>query len=225
MADIEDSRERTRTTKREWMRAWRAANLEKARERNRAWNAANPEKARAMVRRYQTANPAKLRAYRVANRAKTNEQRRERLIVSREEDNAKRRARYAANPDKRAARSANRAKENALKRARYAKRRQEEAEKRALYRSANLTKVAYSRHKSQAKQRGIPFLLTFEEWATLWLESEKWEQRGRRKGQYVMARFGDMGPYEVGNVHICTCQENNTAQARYARARHDRSFL
>ena len=63
-------------------------------------------------------------------------------------------------------------------------------------------------HLNAAKARGIPFLLTFEDWCGIWFASGKWEQRGRRRGQYVMARFMDRGAYERGNVRICLVGEN-----------------
>ena len=66
----------------------------------------------------------------------------------------------------------------------------------------------YHVQKSRAKERGIPFLLTFEEWWDIWLASGKWEQRGRRSGQYAMARPGDQGPYARGNIEICLVQKN-----------------
>ena len=66
----------------------------------------------------------------------------------------------------------------------------------------------YHQHKGKSLYRGIEFLLTFEEWWNLWQASGKWEQRGRRKDQYVMARFGDQGAYELGNVKICLVAEN-----------------
>src|SRR5580765_8503076 len=65
----------------------------------------------------------------------------------------------------------------------------------------------FQKQARNAKKRGIPFLLTFDEWWLIWQSSQKWEQRGRRKGQYVMARFKDLGPYTVGNVRICTIEE------------------
>ena len=77
----------------------------------------------------------------------------------------------------------------------------------------NPEKKGYINHKSHAKRRGIPFLLTFEEWWAVWEQSGKWEQRGFRKGQYVMARFADQGAYEVGNVRICTVSENALERA------------
>lgn len=54
---------------RESNRAWRAANLEKAREDNRAWRAANPEYNRA----WRAANPERNRAWRAANLEKVRE--------------------------------------------------------------------------------------------------------------------------------------------------------
>jgi hypothetical protein len=63
-------------------------------------------------------------------------------------------------------------------------------------------------HKGKSRYRGIEFLLTFEEWWSIWQASGKWELRGRRRGQYVMARYGDQGAYEAGNVRICPVSEN-----------------
>src|SRR4029079_3303048 len=71
-------------------------------------------------------------------------------------------------------------------------------------------RYVYKGHKTSAKQRGVAFLLTFDEWWALWDTSGKWEHRGRETNCYVMARFGDEGPYKIGNVRICTSQENNS---------------
>jgi hypothetical protein len=62
--------------------------------------------------------------------------------------------------------------------------------------------------RTKAKHRGIEFNLTFEEWWDIWQKSGKWEERGCRKGQYVMSRKNDIGPYEVENVFIQTCTQN-----------------
>jgi hypothetical protein len=70
-------------------------------------------------------------------------------------------------------------------------------------------RVKFHAHKANAKGRSIPFLLSFDQWQTLWLDSGKWSQRGPRQGQYVMARNGDSGPYAVGNVRICPVEENH----------------
>jgi hypothetical protein len=63
----------------------------------------------------------------------------------------------------------------------------------------------YSAHKSSAKQRGIPFLLTFEQWWQIWQKSGHWEERGH---PYMMMRSKDEGPYAVGNVRIATGAQN-----------------
>ena len=124
-----------------------------------------------------------------------------------------RRAWYAANRAKSIARAAqwakdNRDRNNATRRAAYATDPDRVLAEVQRWREANPEKLAYTDHKSHAKRRGIPFLLTFEEWCAIWRESGKWDQRGHLSGQYVMARFGDTGPYAVGNVRICTAFDN-----------------
>ncbi len=62
-------------------------------------------------------------------------------------------------------------------------------------------RTRYNVQKHHAiKKRNISFDLTFEEWYKIWLDSGRWQERGR--GGYVMARFGDKGPYAIGNVEI-----------------------
>ena len=69
-------------------------------------------------------------------------------------------------------------------------------------------KNKYNCHKGAAKRRGIGFTLTFEEWCNIWGQSGKWEQRGRKKGQYVMSRVGDAGDYTIDNVFIQSAEDN-----------------
>ncbi len=66
----------------------------------------------------------------------------------------------------------------------------------------------YTQQKSNAKQRGVEFLLTFEEWKAIWLESGRWDKRGRGRGKYCMCRIGDAGPYAAGNVFIALNEKN-----------------
>ena len=61
----------------------------------------------------------------------------------------------------------------------------------------------YKGHRSNAKTRGIPFNLTFDEWWSLW--EPHWKQRGTEK---AMCRTEDAGAYEVGNVRIDTYSNN-----------------
>lgn len=66
----------------------------------------------------------------------------------------------------------------------------------------------YTQHKSNAKMRGVKFLFTFDEWKDWWIATGKWEQRGKLRGQYVMRRHGDVGPYSIDNVFCGVTEEN-----------------
>ena len=66
----------------------------------------------------------------------------------------------------------------------------------------------YTQHKSNAKMRGVEFLFAFDEWKDWWVATGKWEQRGKLRGQYVMRRHGDIGPYAVDNVFCGVTEEN-----------------
>lgn len=63
-----------------------------------------------------------------------------------------------------------------------------------------------------AKGRGIPFNMSFSTWRAIWKKSGHLHERGKRKGQYQMARKGDKGAYEIGNVEIVTIEENRASQ-------------
>lgn len=66
----------------------------------------------------------------------------------------------------------------------------------------------YQSQKAAAQVRGIPFLLTFEEWQTWWLSNGHYHERGKGPGQYVMGRIGDTGPYQLGNIVCITFADN-----------------
>lgn len=66
----------------------------------------------------------------------------------------------------------------------------------------------YNLHKNSAVKRGISFDLTFNEWLDIWQQSGHWNERGRTSKEYVMSRYGDIGPYGVSNVFIQTQGEN-----------------
>lgn len=71
---------------------------------------------------------------------------------------------------------------------------------------------AFSNQRENANKRGIEWSLKFWDWWTLWVESGKWELRGRQKGCYVMCRYGDAGPYAIGNVYIASVAHNLSIQ-------------
>ena len=63
-------------------------------------------------------------------------------------------------------------------------------------------------HKYNSKRRGVDFLFSFDEWVSCWKNSGKLEQRGCRKGYYVMGRRGGTGPYSLDNVEIILFEDN-----------------
>ena len=86
----------------------------------------------------------------------------------------------------------------------------------------------YKVHRHNAARRGIEFSLSFAQWWGIWKRSGRWNERGRGRGRYVMARKGDAGPYAVGNVKIIRNEENGAEhqysaeeRTRMARARRD----
>lgn len=68
----------------------------------------------------------------------------------------------------------------------------------------------YREQKYNARGRGIEWSLTYEEWLKIWTDSGKLHLRGRKGGGYVMARFGDVGPYSVENVSIVPFEQNSS---------------
>lgn len=69
-------------------------------------------------------------------------------------------------------------------------------------------KRAYDDHKRHAEGRGIPWQFSYESWLEFWLESNKWYLRGKRKGNYQICRYGDIGPYNTKNCYIDSVEQN-----------------
>ena len=67
---------------------------------------------------------------------------------------------------------------------------------------------AYTQQKSNAKRRRVAFSLTFNEWKQIWLDSGKWNQRGRGAEKYCMCRIEDKGAYSIKNVFIGQGKKN-----------------
>ena len=82
-----------------------------------------------------------------------------------------------------------------------------EAKKSYNKKSAQTPVFKYHVHKNGAKKRGIGFLLTFEEWWSIW--EPLWDNRGKAKDSLVMCRYGDTGPYSKDNVYIDTYSNNS----------------
>ena len=75
----------------------------------------------------------------------------------------------------------------------------------------------YIKQVQHASDRGIPWSMSYEEWLEMWLLSGKWEERGRKSGQYCMCRLGDTGPYSKKNCFIGLTDNNQ--QERWEDAR------
>ncbi len=76
----------------------------------------------------------------------------------------------------------------------------------------------YHTQKAYAKQRNIEWHFTYDIWIQWW--GDDIINRGPRKGQLCMARFGDTGPYHPDNVRKATCAENQN-EAHRGRKRSD----
>jgi hypothetical protein len=79
--------------------------------------------------------------------------------------------------------------------------------KAAKHRRDNPELHAYLGQRHTAKQRGVAFLLTFEEWLEWW--GDDFERRGRKARQLQMCRYNDEGAYELGNIYKATQVEND----------------
>ena len=77
-----------------------------------------------------------------------------------------------------------------------------------------LVKARYTQQLCAARKRKIEWLFTFETWWKMWNDSGKWNQRGRKLGQYCMARKGDTGPYSPENVDIVLNSKNCSDAAK-----------
>lgn len=80
---------------------------------------------------------------------------------------------------------------------------------------AQVANKKFHLQKRHAKSRDIPFHFSFRDWVCWWessLGSDWMSKRGRKVGQYVMARLNDTGPYSVDNVKCVTCSENQSEQ-------------
>ncbi len=76
---------------------------------------------------------------------------------------------------------------------------------------SDIRMMRYKKQQWRSKTRGIEFMFSFDEWVEWWennLGPDWLSKRGLRKGQYVMARKGDQGPYHPDNVECITASKN-----------------
>lgn len=58
--------------------------------------------------------------------------------------------------------------------------------------------MAFVRQRISARQRGIEWKLTFEQFVEFW--GDDFQHRGKNSGNLQMQRIADSGAYEVGNI-------------------------
>jgi hypothetical protein len=71
------------------------------------------------------------------------------------------------------------------------------------------TRRKFSHQRHTAKERGIEWALTYDEWLFWWEQTGHFHERGCRRGQYVMARIGDVGPYSLENILCLRIDQNS----------------
>lgn len=60
----------------------------------------------------------------------------------------------------------------------------------------------YNLHKQKAKQRCVPWKLSFQQYKKVWLESGKWDEKLAGVGDWSMDRIDINRGYEIENVRI-----------------------
>lgn len=68
---------------------------------------------------------------------------------------------------------------------------------------------AYYQHRRNAINHGTEWHFTLPLWLQTWQASGHFHERGRAGDSYVMARYGDAGPYSPSNVYITTLRTNS----------------
>lgn len=73
-------------------------------------------------------------------------------------------------------------------------------------------KAKFAGQKCGAKNRGIEWKLTFEEWINWW--GDDIEKRGTGHDKLQMQRYGDKGAYELGNIKKGYPKDNRATWAK-----------
>lgn len=75
--------------------------------------------------------------------------------------------------------------------------------------SRSATRTKWRAKKHHAKEKGVEFNLPFDHYISLMLEAGITEEQiGWGAHKYCLGRYGDNGPYELGNCRFITNREN-----------------
>lgn len=61
---------------------------------------------------------------------------------------------------------------------------------------------AWSKHRSQAQYRKEQYLITWEDWLTIWADPNDFLRRGRKPEDLTLTRQDPSGPWSLDNVEI-----------------------
>lgn len=79
---------------------------------------------------------------------------------------------------------------------------------KAEWRMRNPERAAYGHQRDHARARRIPFTLSFEEWWSVVGAAGYMDGKGKERHQLHVDRIDPSKGYEVGNIHVITCEEN-----------------
>lgn len=80
------------------------------------------------------------------------------------------------------------------------------------WRRNNPEYYAWANLRDHARERGIPFLLTLEQFAPWAHETGYLRARGRREHMLTVDRIDSDGPYSIDNIQVLTNSENARKQ-------------
>ena len=80
----------------------------------------------------------------------------------------------------------------------------------------------FQANAESAARRGLGWELTFQQWLELW--ADRIHERGPYKGQYVLCRKNDLGPYAVGNCYVASKSHNSSVRG-YMETRTNATYL
>ena len=79
-----------------------------------------------------------------------------------------------------------------------------------IYEPAYKAQIRGCKRKVDVLGNPVEMRMSLQQFADKWDQSGHWDQRGRKKGEYCMARIDDLGHYEWDNVKIILHSENVT---------------
>ena len=69
--------------------------------------------------------------------------------------------------------------------------------------------ASYKSQKHNALNCGYVWLITFPQWAQIWMESGKWGERGLARDMYVLGRKDRLKPFTADNVEVVSLGQNS----------------